>query len=95
VKSANPNLAGNLVLDLHVDHDHITGALRGLLCSACNTGLGFFRDHPELLKRAIEYLNQSADVTADALRQSRDPLRIHPLSLKMAARTLCIEGRAE
>lgn len=41
---------------LHIDHDHKTGKIRGLLCSSCNKGLGFFKDNEELLKAAIEYL---------------------------------------
>jgi|SRR5579859_4904101 len=41
---------------LAVDHDHITGEFRGLLCSGCNTGLGKFQDNHELLQKAVEYL---------------------------------------
>lgn len=42
--------------ELSVDHDHRTLAIRGLLCSACNTGLGLFRDSVEALRAAIRYL---------------------------------------
>ena len=43
--------------NLSVDHDHVTGNIRGLLCSHCNTGIGMFRDSYELLEKAIEYLH--------------------------------------
>lgn len=42
--------------ELCVDHDHKTGAVRGLLCSNCNTAIGLLREDPELLARAAEYL---------------------------------------
>lgn len=41
---------------LHVDHCHESGAVRGLLCYSCNTGLGAFRDNPDVMVAAIEYL---------------------------------------
>ncbi len=40
----------------HVDHNHKTQKVRGLLCSNCNLGLGLFLDNPFILKMALEYL---------------------------------------
>lgn len=40
----------------HIDHNHKTGVVRGLLCSSCNTSLGGFKDSIEVLSKAIEYL---------------------------------------
>ena len=41
---------------LFVDHCHKTKRVRGLLCSDCNSGLGFFRDSMVNLMRAVRYL---------------------------------------
>lgn len=42
--------------DWHVDHSHETGEVRGLLCHACNTGIGSLKDDPALLRAALTYL---------------------------------------
>lgn len=42
--------------ELCVDHCHETGKIRGLLCHACNAGIGYLRHNPENLGRAISYL---------------------------------------
>jgi len=43
---------------LHVDHDHQTGMIRGLLCVRCNQGLGCFKDNIMNLRTAIGYLQK-------------------------------------
>jgi len=43
---------------LHSDHDHSTDTPRGLLCINCNTALGGFKDNPDNLKKAMEYLEK-------------------------------------
>lgn len=45
---------------LAVDHDHKTGQIRGLLCFGCNTGIGKLQDDPALLRRAVQYLEESS-----------------------------------
>jgi 5-methylcytosine-specific restriction endonuclease McrA len=47
---------GNL---LAVDHCHITGRVRGLLCANCNVALGTFKDDVSVLRKAIQYLQSS------------------------------------
>jgi hypothetical protein len=40
----------------HVDHDHLTGVFRGILCGGCNTGMGQLGDDPVSLRRAADYV---------------------------------------
>lgn len=44
---------------LAVDHCHTTGVVRGLLCDACNHGIGKFKDNPDLLIAAANYLKEA------------------------------------
>jgi hypothetical protein len=48
--------AGGAVKNFFVDHCHITGQVRGLLCNNCNRGMGLLGDSIENLERAILYL---------------------------------------
>jgi hypothetical protein len=41
-----------------VDHNHITGEIRGLLCRNCNSGIGLLQDSEDILYKAIIYLKQ-------------------------------------
>jgi hypothetical protein len=52
-------------ISLHVDHDHGTGEIRGLLCVRCNNAIGLMREAPDLLRHAAPY------VTADAKQRSQ------------------------
>jgi len=47
---------------LAVDHCHLTGKIRGLLCTRCNAAIGLLNDNISLLKKAIKYLEGSKNV---------------------------------
>ena len=54
-----------LTRSLQQDHNHETKKKRGLLCHGCNTSLGHFNDSIEILKSAIEYLEQYSNKEKD------------------------------
>lgn len=53
------NVLNPQIGDICVDHCHITGFVRGILCRRCNTGLGMFKDNIKSLKNAIIYLEKN------------------------------------
>ena len=49
-------LCGRETNNLHVDHDHTSGRVRGILCTQCNTCLGIFGDCPALIRKALKWI---------------------------------------
>lgn len=47
---------------LAVDHCHKTNIVRGLLCQPCNTALGKFKDNPEIIERAANYVRNKGEL---------------------------------
>lgn len=52
----SPDIHNHGITRLAIDHSHITGKVRELLCNGCNVGLGSFGDSPERLELAAQYL---------------------------------------
>lgn len=59
--------------DWHIDHDHQTGTLRGLLCGHCNAAIGMLQDNPEVIRKAADYVERHKQSALTAA--SRDPRR--------------------
>jgi len=56
-------ICGVQTTDLGVDHDHESKRVRGLLCSGYNCGIGNFKDSPNFLRAAAEYLGKYPSVS--------------------------------
>lgn len=56
---------GGVVKKMAVDHCHSSNAVRGLLCQACNTGLGYFEDDAERMEAATAYVRKDHSVIID------------------------------
>jgi len=46
---------------IHIDHNHLTGKVRGILCNKCNMAIGLLRDNPEYIRNALEYLERDKE----------------------------------
>ncbi|WP_063803523.1 endonuclease VII domain-containing protein [Streptomyces silvensis] len=71
--------------ELHVDHSHDKGHVRGLLCNNCNNGLGRFRDNPDFLLRAADYAKATADAAWVADIDSRTAAEEQPAAGQVSA----------
>lgn len=66
------NNKSSKIQKLSVDHDHATGKIRGLLCTACNKALGLLNDDPEVVMKSYEYLLKHKEEVNDAGTDGED-----------------------
>ena len=58
-------------ISLHVDHDHSTGRVRGILCFSCNNALADFQDDPSLLRKAACYVTSNSVEVEEEIQLAR------------------------
>ena len=54
--------------DWHIDHDHVTGKIRGLLCNRCNLAIGLLQDDPDVMDSAARYVREPVSRGPAALK---------------------------
>ncbi len=57
---------GGFPIHLAVDHNHVTGAIRGLLCRGCNHGIANFKEDLDRLRKAVAYLEHHAELESES-----------------------------
>ena len=62
-------------ISLHVDHDHSTGKVRGILCFRCNNALADFQEDVRLLAKAADYLDRHRPATKEEIDLVRERAR--------------------
>lgn len=72
----NPGGKGSANSQFCIDHDHHTGAIRGLLCTQCNVGIGMLRHDQHLLLAAIRYLSQQPILLSEPEPAGIDPTEL-------------------
>lgn len=68
INKDEPNGSG----EFHVDHDHETGKVRGVLCHSCNAGIGLLGDSVPILREAIRYLESFVSDQVPAVDHGSD-----------------------
>ena len=84
-------------INLQVDHCHRTGQIRGILCSRCNLGVGYFLDDGGLLAEASKYVNPSKDMNLNKCqiigRVTKDPeLKALPSGTQVCSFSLAVNN---
>jgi hypothetical protein len=48
-----------------IDHCHLRNFIRGMLCKSCNSALGLFKDNPNVLRKAVDYLDSTSTIDSE------------------------------
>jgi hypothetical protein len=55
--SCNTDLKKLNEKSIHIDHDHVTNKIRGVLCASCNLALGILEENPKKIYKLYLYIN--------------------------------------